>query len=69
MTPKFLLLITLVLLSKNSISQDFENDIVLAAIDRTTHDVQYNGAYFSMAYPNGDVPAQIGVCTDVIIRS
>lgn len=40
-----------------------------AAIERTKHRVRYDGAYRAIAYPNGDVPADIGVCTDVIIRS
>lgn len=55
----------------NSFSQDnpFSQDIVDAAIERTEHQVQYNGAYFSIKYPEGDVPAKYGVCTDVIIRS
>ena len=47
----------------------FVSDFVAAAVDRTTHSVTYNGSYFSIAYPNGDVPAHTGVCTDVIIRS
>jgi len=63
------LLIASILFPQNSISQNFKNDIVLAAIDRTKHEVRYNGAYHSMSYPNGDVPSDIGVCTDVIIRS
>lgn len=29
----------------------------------------YDGAYKSLAYPNGDVPRATGVCTDVIIRA
>ena len=32
-------------------------------------DVAYDGSYRQIDYPNGDVPAHIGVCTDVIIRS
>jgi len=32
-------------------------------------EVIYNGAYFSIDYPSGDVPDNIGVCTDVVIRS
>ncbi len=43
--------------------------LVDAAIERTTHKVTYNGRYIKIAYPNGDVPNHIGVCTDVIIRS
>lgn len=29
----------------------------------------YDPAYFTIPYPNGDVPADRGVCTDVVIRS
>ena len=47
----------------------FSKKLVQAAIERTGHEVVYNGSYFSMAYPNGDVPANVGVCTDVVIRS
>lgn len=31
--------------------------------------MRYDGAYISIEYPWGDVPANIGVCTDVVIRS
>ncbi len=40
-----------------------------AAIARTSESITYDGSYFRIAYPNGDVPSDIGVCTDVIIRS
>ena len=43
--------------------------IVQAAIERTQSDVRYDGAYVRLTYPNGDVPADTGVCTDVIIRT
>ena len=43
--------------------------LVSAAQDRLKHKVSYNGAYMRLDYPGGDVPANIGVCTDVIIRS
>ncbi|MEN0037074.1 MAG: DUF1287 domain-containing protein [Cellvibrio sp.] len=43
--------------------------LVAAAITQTNDSVTYNGAYFKIAYPMGDVPAQYGVCTDVIIRA
>ena len=29
----------------------------------------YTQQYFSIAYPNGDLPVETGACTDVIIRS
>ena len=40
-----------------------------AAIDLTKKKVTYDGSYYSIPYPNGDVPEGIGVCTDVIVRS
>jgi len=40
-----------------------------AALERTAHVVRYDGSYRSISYPNGDVPDNIGVCTDVVIRS
>ena len=40
-----------------------------AALARTDHQVIYDGSYRRIAYPNGDVPAHIGVCTDVVSRS
>ncbi|MFM2266922.1 MAG: hypothetical protein RL757_363 [Bacteroidota bacterium] len=40
-----------------------------AAISLTHDRVRYDPAYFSIAYPNGDVPADKGVCTDVVIRT
>ena len=40
-----------------------------SAIELTNKMVTYDGAYYSIPYPNGDVPDGIGVCTDVIIRT
>ncbi len=40
-----------------------------AALDRLRHRVVYDGRYIPIAYPNGDVPAGMGVCTDTVIRS
>ena len=36
---------------------------------QVTQDVTYDGSYRLIDYPNGDVPAHIGVCTDVVIRA
>lgn len=47
----------------------FEEDMVNALHERTTHKVFYDGTYRSITYPGGDVPKNTGVCTDVIIRS
>jgi uncharacterized protein YijF (DUF1287 family) len=43
--------------------------LVAAANERTTHEVEYDPTYFKLDYPNGDVPADKGVCTDEVIRS
>jgi uncharacterized protein YijF (DUF1287 family) len=43
--------------------------LVAAALDRTKHRVRYDGRYISLDYPGGDVPPEMGVCTDVVIRS
>ena len=40
-----------------------------AAINLTKQKVTYDPAYFTIPYPNGDVPANKGVCTDVVIRA
>ena len=39
------------------------------AIQLTKDHVKYDPSYFVIGYPNGDVPADKGVCTDVIIRA
>ena len=43
--------------------------LVTAALERLNHQVRYDGAYVKLDYPMGDVSADTGVCTDVIIRS
>jgi uncharacterized protein YijF (DUF1287 family) len=47
----------------------FVDRLVNAALERTSHDIKYDGSYRRIAYPGGDVPADTGVCTDVVIRS
>ena len=51
------------------LADGFFDRLVDAALERTTHTVRYDGAYRQIAYPNGDVPDHVGVCTDVVIRS
>jgi uncharacterized protein YijF (DUF1287 family) len=40
-----------------------------AALALTQQNVTYDGSYFSIDYPNGDVPSDKGVCTDAVIRA
>lgn len=44
-------------------------ELAKAAEKLTEVDVTYDGRYFSIPYPNGDVPSHLGVCTDVVIRA
>ncbi len=47
----------------------FGERLAAAAVERTTHDVRYDGSYVSISYPLGDVPSDQGVCTDLVIRA
>lgn len=47
----------------------FFNKLSDAALALTLQRVEYDPAYFKIDYPNGDVPAGKGVCTDVVIRA
>ncbi|MEH6630942.1 MAG: DUF1287 domain-containing protein [Halopseudomonas aestusnigri] len=47
----------------------FGSALAEVALDRTEQSVIYDGSYHAMSYPGGDVPADIGVCSDVVIRS
>lgn len=50
-------------------SKTFEEKLSDAAISIIDPTINYDPAYLSIEYPNGDVPKNKGVCTDVIIRS
>ncbi|HYF70085.1 MAG TPA: DUF1287 domain-containing protein [Ohtaekwangia sp.] len=41
----------------------------MAALALTEQRVTYDASYFSIPYPDGDVPLDKGVCTDVVIRA
>ena len=47
----------------------FYQRLASAAVTLTDDRVVYDGAYFKIPYPNGDVPSGKGVCTDVVIRA
>ncbi len=40
-----------------------------SALTLTKDKVSYDPSYFTIKYPNGDVPSDKGVCTDVVIRA
>ena len=47
----------------------FYDSLSKVALELTKQQVTYEPAYVVIPYPNGDVPANTGVCTDVIIRA
>jgi uncharacterized protein len=47
----------------------FAQALIQAAVAQTSTPVTYDGSYRRIPYPGGDVPASIGVCTDLIVRA
>lgn len=64
----FILLITNINLVFAQISTEQLN-LSDCALELTKQKVTYDPSYFSIDYPNGDVPSDKGVCTDVVIRT
>jgi uncharacterized protein YijF (DUF1287 family) len=54
---------------KPSSGSPFLDRLSDAAVERTGHTVRYDPTYFVIDYPGGDVPSEVGVCTDEVIRS
>ena len=46
-----------------------EINFLKSTLELTEQQVTYDPSYFSIDYPNGDVPSDKGVCTDVVIRA
>lgn len=40
-----------------------------STVTLTKQNVRYDQSYYQLSYPNGDVPRDKGVCTDVVIRA
>ena len=60
----------LVLISGAVVAQNnFYDRLADSTMTLTKQKVQYDPSYFSISYPNGDVPQNKGVCTDVVIRA
>jgi len=48
---------------------DFYSSLADSAFTLTNQKVRYDGSYRKIPYPGGDVPSDVGVCTDVVIRA
>lgn len=53
----------------NRASLDIGTRIALAAEDQVGVTTIYDAQYVKLDYPNGDVPIERGVCTDVVVRA
>lgn len=70
MKRKLLVVFLFILTVGTSVGQtDFYSRLADSTFVLTKQRVQYDPAYFRLDYPNGDVPAGKGVCTDVVIRA
>lgn len=64
------LLFLVFLITGQATAQDtFYQKLADAAQTLVKDEVAYDPSYFSIGYPNGDVPKDKGVCTDVVIRT
>jgi uncharacterized protein YijF (DUF1287 family) len=59
----------LVLLTLSQATSADNLDIVAAARRQVGVTLRYDGSYQPLRYPWGDVPADRGVCTDVVVRA
>lgn len=70
MKSKFVNIIICLLLAGPLFGQtSFFDRLADSAFILTKQRVTYDPAYFRIDYPNGDVPSDKGVCTDVVIRA
>lgn len=69
MKKHFFIFIFLFFVFTANAQNQFAKKLSDAALSLTKDKVTYDPAYVSIKYPNGDVAADKGVCTDVIIRA
>lgn len=68
-TVLFILILAVQTVSASFGQGNFYWQLADSAIELTNQKVKYDPGYFMLDYPNGDIPADRGVCTDVIIRA
>lgn len=61
--------VALAVLAAHAAAVSRSPELVEAARRQTLSSVKYDGSYMRIGYPMGDVPADRGVCTDVVIRA
>ena len=69
-TMKFIFTIPILAWTHVGLSQhSFYQQLADSAFTLTHKRVTYDPGYYAIDYPNGDIPQDKGVCTDVIIRA
>jgi uncharacterized protein YijF (DUF1287 family) len=67
---RIIITLTFILFILTSFAQtDFYKKLSDVAVSLTEKKVTYDPTYFVIDYPNGDIPSNKGVCTDVVIRA
>jgi uncharacterized protein YijF (DUF1287 family) len=70
MTKTLINILLFVLTFRSATGQNnFYDRLADSSLVLTKQKVQYDPTYTQINYPNGDVPADKGVCTDVIVRA
>jgi uncharacterized protein YijF (DUF1287 family) len=64
-----LLIVTETLLAQPLSQQSSSEIVVQSARQQIGKTVSYDGSYVVLRYPEGDVPIETGVCTDVVVRA
>jgi uncharacterized protein YijF (DUF1287 family) len=65
----FKILLFLLVFNQVKGQTNFYSQLADSALTLTREKVIYDPGYYRIDYPNGDVPAGKGVCTDVVIRA
>lgn len=65
----FASILTITCFAQGIAQHSFSEKLSSAALELTQQKVGYDPQCFSISYPDGDVPAGKGVCTDVVIRA
>lgn len=68
-TRRSVLIATLALIAIPLFAERPVDKVIAAAIQQVGRTLSYDPAYRQLRYPGGDVPIEVGVCTDVVIRS
>ena len=68
-TRRLLIAAPLLLIATPGLARSWTERLIDAAESQIGRTVTYDPAYVKLAYPDGDVPIDRGVCTDVIIRA